>query len=391
MKKYFIILLVLLFEKAISQVGINFSSTFVSDDNVFKNPFKSYSNISSSNASVFYNRFTENSQLKFSYGLNLNSYNSYSTANNNTNLFELDYALGSADEEQLFSIALSYSGKSVNDEYKLYEEKNLNLHSGYDFSFNDIHSGNIRYGFNKITYDNFSDFSYSENILGYTSNITWQTKTSLFLDVNLGYKIYSNPLYSISNDSIISNPGMMNGKGKMKNIIGIVSNTTKLDDGNVQLLLTGKIAQSLYDNLGAYLAYSFRYNLENNSRSIMISDYYFSDDNLFDDNYGYGGHDLEMGFTYIMPLSLTLKSSFEYTYKKYANEYPDIIDSLKERNDDKLLFNIRLSRSFELFESLLNKLNVYLSYVYTNNSSNINLFNYTNNIFALGINTTLNF
>ena len=156
----------------------------------------------------------------------------------------------------------------------------------------------------------------------------------------------------------------MNGKGKMKNIIGIVSNTTKLDDGNVQLLLTGKIAQSLYDNLGAYLAYSFRYNLENNSRSIMISDYYFSDDNLFDDNYGYGGHDLEMGFTYIMPLSLTLKSSFEYTYKKYANEYPDIIDSLKERNDDKLLFNIRLSRSFELFESLLNKLNVYLSYVY---------------------------
>jgi hypothetical protein len=391
MKKYTFILIAVLFEKAVSQVGINFSSTFYSDDNVFKNQKKNYSNLSTSNASVFYNHFTENSQLKFSYGLNLNSYENYSAANNNTNSVDLAYALSNESEEQLLTLSLFYSGKTVKSDYKIYEENNLNFFSSFDYTFNDIHSGTVRYNFNKINYTNFSDFSFIENVLGYTSTFTWQTKTSLFFDANFGYKIYSKDVYVSKNDSSSSKLWTTKGNGfeKMKEVI--TSGSQKLDNDNIQLLLSGKIAQSLLDNLGASFSYSFRYNLENNSRSIMIADTYFSDDNMFDDYYGYTGHELNFGLTYKLPLNITIKSSIEYYNKNYANEYPDTNNKTTERTDDKLLYNLRLYKTFDLFESFLNKINVYFYYVYQNNNSNLKLFNYSNNIFAVGFNTSIIF
>jgi hypothetical protein len=394
MKKYTIILIAVLFEKAISQVGINFSSTFYSDDNIFKNQKKNYSNLSTSNASVFYNHFTENSQLKFSYGLNLNSYENYSAANNNTNSVDLAYALSNESEEQLLTLSLFYSGKTVKSDYKIYEENNITFFSGFDCTFNDVHCGTVRYKFNKINYTNFSDFSFIENVLGYTSAFTWQTKTSLFFDANLGYKIYSNDAYIFKNDSARSNLWTTkgNGFGKQKKVgETIFTSAQKMDNDNIQLLLSGKIAQSLFENLGAFFSYSFRFNVENNSRSIMISNTYFSDDNMFDDYYGYTGHELNFGLTYKLPLNITIKSSLEYYNKKYANEYPDINNKISERTDNKLLYNLRLYKSFDLFESFLDKLNIYLYYVYQNNNSNIKLFNYTNNIFAVGFNTSIIF
>ena len=135
--------------------------------------------------------------------------------------------------------------------------------------------------------------------------------------------------------------------------------------------------------------YSFRVNLENNSRTILVSDYYFSDDNLFDDSYGFGGHEIELGFTYKAPYDITMKNSFGYSYKKYENQFPDIDQKLKERTDDKLLYNLHLSKQISLFDSYLETLNIYFSYTYLKNSSDINLFNYSNSIFAIGLNTTI--
>jgi hypothetical protein len=393
MKKFLLILFIGFFEEAQSQGGITFSSTFLSDDNVFKNVTGNYSNIITSDASVFYNHFVGNSQLKFSYGLNLNSYNNYSAANNNTNSFDLGYALNSDDEEQLFICALSYTGKSVKDEYQLYKEQNLNFNTSYDFSFNDIHSGQLRYGYNKISYDNFSDFSYTENIFGYTSTFTWQTKTSLFFDASIGYKKYSNDVYLNKTDSNQSPFWTPKGTGpkKIKTVLEKMTSTTKMDNNNTQLLISGKIAQSLLDNLGSFFVYSFRYNVENNSRPILVSDYYFSDDNLFDDHYGYGGHEMELGITYMAPFDITLKSTVEYLLKNYTNNYPDNNNILRTRTDNKVLYTLRLSRSFGLFDRFFEKLSVYFFYIYQNNNSDINFFDYKNNIFAIGMNTTFKF
>ena len=143
------------------------------------------------------------------------------------------------------------------------------------------------------------------------------------------------------------------------------------------------VAEVVYLNLTNY----FLNSLEKNE----VNDYYFSNDNLFDDNYSYNENDFEMNLTYLIFTDLILKSSFEYQIKKYLNKYPDENNNYIERNDDKYLFLMHLSKNFNLFDKILEKLNIYLYYIYTNNNSNVKYYNYNNNIFGLGLTAAITF
>jgi len=385
-------MIIIFLEISYSQPGIIISSSFISDDNLFKNSNKNYSNINSSNINAFYNYFTDNSQLKFSYNFNLNAFNNFPSANNNINAIDVGYAYN-FDDEKLLLISGSYSGKMVKEEYNIYKENDFSLSSSYDFSYNDIHSAQIRYDYSNISYTNLPDFSYSENVFGYTSTFTWQTKTSLFLDFNLGYKNYSNDItvYSETYDTSFVTPKGYGYGARLKTIINSKNISKNSASDNLQFLLTTKVAQSIIDNLGISLSYSFRKSIINNSRYILGNDYYFSNDNLFDDNYSYNENNIEINLTYLISNALTLKSSFEYQIKKYLNNYPNENNNYVERNDDKYMFLLRLSNNFKLFDYFLEDLNIYLYYIYTYNFSNIKYYKYTNNIFGLGLTTSITF
>ncbi|HEY9188119.1 MAG TPA: hypothetical protein VIR55_09475 [Ignavibacteria bacterium] len=383
---------IIFFNISLSQPGIYISSSYISDDNLFKNSNKNFSNISSSNINAFYNYFTDNSQLKFSYNFNLNSFNNFPNANNNINAIDIGYAYN-FDDETILLISGNFSGKTVKEEYNIYKENDFSLSSSYDFSYNEIHSAQIRYNYSNVSYTNLPDFSYSEHVFGYTSTFTWQTKTTLFLDFNLGYKIYSNDMitYYTTNDTSFVTPKGYGYGAKLKTIINSKSISKNSPDNNLQFLFTTKIAQSIIDNLGVSLSYSLRKSIINNSRYILGNDYYFSNDNLFDDNYSYNENDFEMNLTYLIFTDLILKSSFEYQIKKYLNKYPDENNDYIERNDNKYLFLMHLSKNFNLFDKILEKLNIYLYYIYTNNNSNVKYYNYNNNIFGLGLTAAITF
>lgn len=393
MKKFFILFLMFfVLEKILSQPAITISSSFISDDNIFKLSEKKYSNITSMNINPYYNYFTDNSQLKISYNLNSNLYNNYSVVNNLQNLFEIGYAYNT-NEENLFLITGSYNKKTVKDEYDIYDEENILATLLYDFIINENHSGEIRYNFSNIKYKNIPDFSYLEHVLGYTSSFNWETKTTLIFDLNIGYKIYTNDIYSITNSSD-TNYFTPKGKGygsRLKMIISNSSSQSKSNNSNLQVLLTGKIAQSIFNNLGASLSFSIRKNLINNSRVITNNDNFFSDDNLFDDNYGYNENDFEITTTFLPFTDLSIKNSFEYKIKKYENVYPDDKNNLLDRKDNKYLYILKINKSFDIFENILNKINIYIYYVYIYNFSNINIYTYSNNIFGIGMTTTITF
>ncbi len=391
MKKFFIIFLALFAENIFAQYGITITSNYISDDNLFKQSNKIYSNISSSGIGVFYNHFDENSQLKFGYDLGINAYNNFSSGNNNTNTAQIGYAVSSDDEEKLFTVLASYSGKTTIDNFQSYNEKDFSLGASFQFAYNDNHSGDFRYNFNKINYENFSDFNYSESVLGYTSSFNWETKTALFFDMNIGYKIYTTDLYVTTEETTGTSSLITKGKayGRLKNASG-KNSSAKLDGNNLQLLLSGKIAQSIFDNLGSHLSYSFRSNFINNSRAILIDDQYYSDDDIFEDPYGYQGHEFGFGFTYLLPYKISIKTDLDYQIKNYENSYLEN-SKLLNKKDYMLLFYIRLQKSFSLFENFLEELNVNLNYVFQKNNSNISEFSFSNNIFILGINTKLNF
>lgn len=174
-------------------------------------------------------------------------------------------------------------------------------------------------------------------------------------------------------------------------IISNSSSQSKSNNSNLQVLLTGKIAQSIFNNLGASLSFSIRKNLINNSRVITNNDNFFSDDNLFDDNYGYNENDFEITTTFLPFTDLSIKNSFEYKIKKYENVYPDDKNNLLDRKDNKYLYILKINKSFDIFENILNKINIYIYYVYIYNFSNINIYTYSNNIFGIGMTTTITF
>jgi hypothetical protein len=288
------------------------------------------------------------------------------------------------------------SGKAA---YDVFNENNWNILGTYKFKLTENISNNIGYIFNSIKYPYLSELSYSEHILNYNANISFETKTSDIIEINLGLKNYSESFYGITDQAVNANShssggflyntgtgyGKWNGKGSGP---GMNQNLTS------QILLTNRIAQSISDNAGMQLTYSYRYNLLKNSRSSFLGSSFVSDDALFDDHYGYGGHELDLGLTQILPYGILMKANAEYQKKNYYNQFNTSFDEnsvLSDRNDNKYIVSFSLQRKFKISENTIGPMDVNLGYSFQKNNSSINLFNYKANILFLGISTTLNF
>ena len=215
-----------------------------------------------------------------------------------------------------------------------------------------------------MNFTSLSDFSYSEHVLFAHTAFALTPATTLIFQADLGSKLYSTTITAES-------ASLQNG---INSILPAVSQLTGML----------KIGQKITDVTGLSLSAKYQWNIQKQSR-YLSSDYgLISDDELFDDHYGYEGLQTNMMVTHIFSESLIAKLSGGIQSKLYSTlPAYDILGNISaaQRIDKRYYLNMQVQRNFE---SLGFSVKAAADLIF--NRSNDPFYDYNNNAFSLEIN-----
>ncbi|MCU7526381.1 MAG: hypothetical protein HF308_18035, partial [Ignavibacteria bacterium] len=225
---------------------------------------------------------------------------------------ELNYAfrlgVDSTEDENIF-MGASYMKASNNSGGGLYSYDSYSVFANGKYFLSDNMLFSAGYGLSGKSYPSLYDLSYTVNSGFARLSLFLETKTSLFLEMQLG-----NKAYSVTDQTLITidrNGPMMGGKRVIQKTDYVTTNIT-------QLRIMPKISQSVFEGVGMNIHYMWRRNLDRNS-AISLSEFIYSDDeDLWDDPYSFESNEFGSEWTIKLPWSSSIKLSAEQSYRNYS-------------------------------------------------------------------------
>jgi hypothetical protein len=144
-----------------------------------------------------------------------------------------------------------------------------------------------------------------------------------------------------------------------------------------------KIGQGLAEGTGLSLLGQYQTSLQKESRYLTFLDGTLTDDEVFDDHYGYEGPLASLMITQLCPADIRMRISGTVQQRRYSDRPAfDLAGAVvaSQRIDDRTTFSATAEKSFP-------SLGIRLTLVYDHiiNSSNDSFYDYKNNAFALRI------
>jgi hypothetical protein len=147
------------------------------------------------------------------------------------------------------------------------------------------------------------------------------------------------------------------------------------------------VAQSLAEKTGLSLIYSTSYSTTSSYKAML--DYnpnMLFDKEIYDDTYSYESNEFTVMLTQYLPSNIKLQGYGFYYSKKYEYSYDFSNDAtLAKRTDQNMGFGINAEKSFTDEFLMFSNTKIIANYLYTNNVSNADVFNYKSNSFSLGV------
>ncbi len=311
----------------------------------------------------------EKVQSQIYYQGDLNFFKTYSERLYHVQMLGYDgYLLDSALKQTIYFGAnwQWHDGQEIYNSYDFWKQQG---YASSKFYFRPNLIGKFGYQLSNRNYTELPEFSYWEHYLYAQFNTFFQTGTSFTLFFNYGFKNY----LPVQISSSRRNPQFI----EMPSVDQFVSSL--------------KISQSL----GAKTSISFFYlnrvnpGLASGSASVINTENLFTENELFDDRYGYNGHEISLQLIRYLPGYFKLELAATQYWKNYLNR--QIYDlagnsSLAEntRKDLRSLFWASLSRSFA-FNYRLKNMTVILSGGFLKNNSNDRYYQFDNAFGSLGL------
>ncbi len=150
-----------------------------------------------------------------------------------------------------------------------------------------------------------------------------------------------------------------------------------------------RAAQALTPTTGLSAQLSVRRSLDSSVRYIIDhAGYYYSDEELFDDVFGYESERFELMFKQRLPGSMILTASGILLDKHYTNRlaldlegYP--FPDNRFRDDRRIIGKISLIKSWR-YSKTFKPINLSIDYMYMNNRSNDPYYRFDTTFFSLG-------
>ncbi len=320
----------------------------------------------------------ERIQSQFYYQGDLNLFQKFSDRLYHNQSIGYDgYWIGS-NNKKLFYFGGSLLWHDGQQDYNIYDYWKL---QGYVTSKIDMRSnlvGRFGYILNNKTYGELPEFSYWEHFLFARFNSYFQIGTSITLSFNYGLKDYIPKSTS---------PGQGRGRQTLVDYIEMPS----VD----QFVINFKLAQSLGMKTSFTIDYLNRLHpdLVGGSATVINNENPFTEDELFDDRYGYSGHELSALFTHYLPAYVKLELGYTRLWKNYLNRnLYDVEGNLNSmdllRKDIRFISWLEISRSFKLNWGI-KSLSISLQGGYLKNDSNDRYYQFDNYFASIGLESKL--
>lgn len=355
------------------------------DDNAFRNYLGQADYVAASVLSFEYQPKESNLTL-FANG-SVNLFKQYSDRRYFSNSLGLSYnrAYGEDDQNAWYAGA-SYFLRSNRQAYEYFDYTQavgyVNVKHYLDYSEGIL--GKAGYRFRYRNYGTLEEFSYAEHYAFVQVSKFFETKTTVVAELDLGNKNYVSSNASTMNSTGMS--GGMTGSGMM----GRGAFMSYSSPSTTQLLGIVRVAQGLTSTTGLSLQYLRRIDLSERTRFLTGGGIDFQgDEELWDDPYGYQGHEYNATVTQLLPWDVSLRASVDYLDKQYARavflQSDTDVPTGPIRSDERWIGSIELKKKFDAAWGFANDLVVSLSYFNQRNQSNDPYYDFRSNTFSVGI------
>ncbi|MBN1561600.1 DUF560 domain-containing protein, partial [candidate division KSB1 bacterium] len=277
-----------------------------------------------------------------------------------------NYVNGS--ESQKLNVGLNANARLHRDEYRWYEYKQGYFFASYKTVLRPQLYGYIGVNSRVRTYDDLQPYSYLQHVAFLRLSSFFNSGTSLIAEFDFMHKDY---LHADATPGEFAEL-QTDGDGQSKQLVGIV-----------------RVAQAITLKTGLSAQLTVRRNLASSVRYLIDAEgYYYSDEELFDDPFGYAAEQLDIALKQKLPWKMQLELGGVYMMKHYSNRlaldlqgYP--FADLRLRDDRRFIGQITLSKAWQVSRSIAPLIfSIDLSYM--KNDSNDPYYVYNMRSFSVG-------
>jgi hypothetical protein len=355
------IITITLTSNAIAQLGFEPRMSTMYDDNILNNYQQISDKVSTLTLDGGYGFGGEQWNARVFYD---GAFNYYQTVTDRTNQFHsLQASLthySGEDQENVLNAGVSYGQGFYRGSYAFYDHTQITASVQYKHFLSDYVINNLGYAFRSIRFSDLNDFSYSEHALSGSLSFALPTQTTLIVQTDLGAKFYSTSTMTNAAD------GMR--KGGMSFAPGVLQVTPLV-----------RIGQSIVEGTGLSLTTRYQWNIFKQTRYLSSSYGAVSDDELFDDHYGYEGLQSGLMLTQLLPGSMILRVTGNLQSRLYSSLGAYDLDGnaiSSQRDDHRTSVSILLQKEFDMGFTLKGAVD------FIRNSSNDKYYDYRNTAIA---------
>jgi hypothetical protein len=328
------------------------------DDNINNNYLQIGDRITALHLNTGYNLESSDWGARFYYDGTLNYYQSIIERTNQFHSGKLNVTHYSGEEdENVLALELSFGQGYYRDGYSFYNHSLISASADYRYFLNETMINKVAYVFRSVRFAELGDFNYTEHVVTDNFSVGLPTSTTIIVQADLGGKFY---------------PATSSADGSNQTRRGTVSITPSV----TQLSGMVRIGQGIFDGTGLSLTTRYQWNIQKQTRYLSSSYGVISDDELFDDHYGYEGLQTSLMLTQVLSESMLLRITGGWQNKIYSTlgafdlAGNQIADS---RLDNRSYVSLYMQKEFDLGFTLKG------TYEFIRNSSNDLYYDYRNN------------
>ena len=349
------LLLIILFSQSYAQFSFYTNVNSYFDDNIFNNYLAEQDFINSFSLGTAFDIESKYNNLSTYYDGNFTLFNEYNQKSSNLHKVGIvnTYFLNEANP---LNIGVNLSMKNYRDDYSIYDWQTISAYANYRHLTGENDFILAGYIFGRTKYNNLDIFSYYEHKGLIKLQFAFETKTTVLISGEAGYKDYMQQL-----------------------------NQSDFTNNIWQASSFLRVAQSLGENTGMSLFTGIRKNFKDGTRYLNNNDYYYFEEELLNDQYSSDGFEGGTRITQLLTPIMILSGFVNYAQNNYTNLTAADLEgnSLGDfREDKRLSFGVKLEVNLV---SILPGLFGDVNWNFIRNNSNDTFYDYDNQIFAAGL------
>jgi hypothetical protein len=207
------------------------------------------------------------------------------------------------DGNHSLQATVQFGLRTNHEEYRVYDHRQFVVAASARHYLDGSWTLRETYTFRIASFPALGELNYLEHAAGAQGGITWPSRTTMIARLEFGMKIYAAPAGDGGGTVAPSGGSPAIAAGS---------------PGTSQLLASLKLAQGLSDNTGISLLAQYQATLAKESRYLSFPEGIVSDDDMFDDRYGYDAPFTSVVLTQLLGDDVRCAAALSYQRRQYS-------------------------------------------------------------------------